>query len=98
DKDMAFAGQVLHADSQKGLVIELRHGLAVGDSCDFLTPQNISSAFILAAMHDMSGQQQDKMPPNRLMVLPYRDDVPVLSILRLSIVDVNIDVTGAVKV
>lgn len=90
EKEIAFAGQVLVADPEKGLIIETRHGVAVGDQCDFIVPacanaERIIESFILDSFYDLSGASVQSLPPNRLMTLPYRDDIPVMSILRLQL-------------
>ncbi len=84
-KSHAFAGQVVDIIPGEALIVRVRHPLALGETCDFVCPQGASAVFTLDEIRDVNGQTLEKMPPNRLMRLPYQENVPVLSVLRLEL-------------
>ena len=82
-KTHAFAGQVVEVIPGESLVIQVRHAISRGDTCDFVTPDGVCEQFTITELCDVRGDVLEAIPPNRLVKIPFQTSVPALSVLRL---------------
>jgi putative protease len=81
-RKIEFIGTVQDVNKGKGIAIEAKASFKVGETVEFHNPNGSKVDITISNLLDINGKQIEKSQPSTLVVIPYTENIEILSVVR----------------